>query len=118
MLARVFSLIAISSVFLAATAVPTPGGKGGDVSQCNGGTVQCCNEYHEKETEDESVKGLLSLLHINLDGVEGMIGMNCSPVSAVAIGNGASCSTQQVCCQDNKYNGLINVGCSPINIAL
>ena len=92
MLARVFSFIAVSSVFLAVTAVPTPGGKGGDVSQCNGGTVHCCNSYHEVEKEDESWKGMLALLDINIGDLSGGIGANCSPLSVAAIGGGASWS--------------------------
>jgi hypothetical protein len=87
MLARVFSLIAASSVFLAVTAMPTPGGNhGGEVSQCNGGTVQCCNSYHEVEKEDESWKGILALLNINIDGLTGGIATNCSPLNVAAIG--------------------------------
>ncbi|KAJ2929148.1 hypothetical protein H1R20_g7940, partial [Candolleomyces eurysporus] len=119
MLARVFSLIAVSSVFLAVTAMPTPGGHhGGEVSQCNGGEVYCCNSYHEVEKEDESWKAIYALLNLDIDGLTGGIAANCSPLGVAAIGNGASCSSQTVCCQDNQYNGLINVGCSPINLAL
>ena len=75
---------------LAVTAVPTPGGKGGEVSQCNGGTVQCCNQYHEVEKENESWKGILALLDINIDGLTGGIATNCSPLNVAAIGGGAA----------------------------
>ncbi|RXW19347.1 hypothetical protein EST38_g6511 [Candolleomyces aberdarensis] len=116
MLARVFSLITASSVLLAVSAMPTPGGS--EVSQCNGGEVYCCNSYHEVEKEDESWKAIYALLNLDIEGLTGGIAANCSPLGVAAIGSGASCSSQTVCCQGNQYNGLINVGCSPINVAL
>ncbi|RXW12629.1 hypothetical protein EST38_g13225 [Candolleomyces aberdarensis] len=118
MIARIFAVLAASSVFLAASAAPAPGGHGGSVDQCNGGQVSCCNQVSEVSSVDKSTSILLSLIGVDVGSLTGLVGSNCSPISALAIGSGASCSTQQVCCQNNYYNGLVNVGCSPVNVAL
>ncbi|KAJ2934434.1 hypothetical protein H1R20_g2679, partial [Candolleomyces eurysporus] len=66
---------------------------------------------------DKSTSHLLRL--ISVDGnLKGYIRSNCLPINVLALGLGASCLSQQVCCQDNYYNGLINVGCFPINVSL
>ncbi|RXW17025.1 hypothetical protein EST38_g8830 [Candolleomyces aberdarensis] len=114
MIARVFALLAASSVFLAATAAPA----GGSVDQCNSGHVACCNEVTKASSTDKSTNYLLGLVGVDVGSIQGFVGSNCSPINVLALGSGASCSSQQVCCQDNYYNGLINVGCTPINVSL
>ncbi|KAF9240421.1 hydrophobin [Melanogaster broomeanus] len=54
-----------------------------------------------------AVAGLASVLA----GVTGPVGLNCVPVISAD-----SCQQQPVCCTGNNYNGLVNVGCSPINV--
>ncbi|KAJ2923789.1 hypothetical protein H1R20_g13305, partial [Candolleomyces eurysporus] len=118
MIARVFAIIAASSLFLAATAAPAPGGHGGSTSQCNGGAVTCCNQVQQATSMDKSMTKLLSLAGADVNNLTGLVGSNCSPVNVLAGGTGGSCVGQQVCCQNNYYNGLINVGCSPFGIAV
>ncbi|KAJ2912065.1 hypothetical protein MD484_g8348, partial [Candolleomyces efflorescens] len=121
MIARAFALIAISSVFLVATAVPAPGGHGESTSQCNGGAVSCCNQVQQASSINKIQAGLLAIMGVDVNNLTGQVGSNCSPVNVLAGGTGGSWSDsvgQQVCCQNNYYNGLINVGCSPIGIAL
>ncbi|RXW17024.1 hypothetical protein EST38_g8831 [Candolleomyces aberdarensis] len=114
MIARVFAVLAASSVFLAVAAAPA----GGSVDQCNSGYVACCNQVSEAKSTNESTSYLLGLVGVDVGSLKGYVASNCSPVNVLALGSGASCSSQQVCCQDNYYNGLINVGCSPINASL
>ncbi|WP_394841005.1 hydrophobin family protein [Pendulispora brunnea] len=90
------------------------GGPGSTVGQpvdaCNVGAVQCCNSV--QSADDPSVQALLS----NLNGTaapDALVGLQCNPISVIGAG-GNSCSAQPVCCQNNGYNGLINVGCSPV----
>ncbi|TEB32732.1 fungal hydrophobin [Coprinellus micaceus] len=94
-------------------------------SQCNGGDIQCCNSVHS--SKDDAVSGLLGLLGIDL-GLTSIVGLNCSPLSALALGGNSWSSaiyvrpldstSQQVCCSDNHYNGLVAVGCTPVNVGL
>ncbi|KAG9227142.1 hypothetical protein CCMSSC00406_0004319 [Pleurotus cornucopiae] len=45
------------------------------------------------------------------------LGLQCSPVANL-IGGGPKCSGQTVCCENIKFKGLVNIGCTPINIGL
>ncbi|KAH0831232.1 hydrophobin [Lanmaoa asiatica] len=87
----------------------TPGGS------CNTGSIQCCTQHGYTGSSDP-VDSLVGALGINV-GAGVLAGLNCSPLSVVGVG-GNSCAQQPVCCSDNTYNGIINIGCSPININL
>jgi len=82
--------------------------------QCSTGTQHCCNSV--QKAGDAQSTGLLGALGLNLDP-NVLVGSNCSPLSGVGISSN-SCSQQPVCCNDNHFNGLIVVGCTPINISL
>lgn len=99
----------------------SPGG------QCNTGPVQCCNSV--TTADHSSTSTLLGLLGLVLDPSI-LVGLKCSPLSAIGLGGNSwwasshclhrfsihwmSCSSQQpVCCENNTYNGLIVIGCSP-----
>ncbi|KAG1740456.1 hydrophobin [Suillus paluster] len=84
--------------------------------QCNTGSVQCCDSVAECGKSD-TLDELLSLLNVFVP-VGTSVGMSCSPITAVGTGSGASCNQEPVCCENNEYNGLINIGCSPINVYL
>ncbi|KAF5350887.1 hypothetical protein D9758_010489 [Tetrapyrgos nigripes] len=85
------------------------------VSQCNTGTINCCNSL---ERADSSVVGvLLGLLGVVLQGVEGLVGITCSPINILGIGQN-ECASQPVCCENNNFSGIIAIGCVPINISL
>ncbi|THG94808.1 hypothetical protein EW026_g6734 [Hermanssonia centrifuga] len=81
------------------------------VSQCNTGSIQCCNQVVSSTSAEADL--LLGLLGVVLDGVDVLLGLDCSPISVVGIANGA-CSAAPVCCENNSIGGLINVGCVPI----
>ncbi|KAJ2919545.1 hypothetical protein MD484_g952, partial [Candolleomyces efflorescens] len=119
MLARIFSIAAISSLFLLAAATPGGHGKGHDqVSQCNNGEVYCCNQTQDAKSTDERTSHILQLLGVDASNLQGLVGSDCSPVTAIGVGNGASCSVQQVCCEKNFNNGLVVIGCSPTGISV
>jgi hypothetical protein len=63
------------------------------------------------------VASLLGLLGIALGSVTGLVGLTCSPLSIIGAG-GNSCSAQPVCCTNNSFNGIVSLGCSPINLNL
>ncbi|KAF8059849.1 hydrophobin-251 [Lyophyllum atratum] len=83
--------------------------------QCNTGEVQCCNSL--KNASDDNVSGLLGLIGVAVQDITAQVGLDCSPISVIAAG-GNSCTAQPVCCTDNKFNGLVAVGCTPVNANL
>ncbi|KAF7422182.1 hypothetical protein PC9H_010337 [Pleurotus ostreatus] len=83
-------------------------------NQCNTNNIQCCNSVQRSDAP--VFTGLFGLLGIVLQGVV-PIGLACSPISVIGIG-GISCDAQTVCCENNNFNGLIAIGCTPINIGL
>ncbi|KAF9460400.1 fungal hydrophobin [Collybia nuda] len=87
----------------------TPSGTPG---QCNTGAIQCCNSVTQANNPVAAL--LIGLLGIVV-GPNVAVGLTCSPLSVIGIG-GNSCTQQPVCCQNNSFNGLIAIGCSPINI--
>ncbi|TFK38445.1 fungal hydrophobin-domain-containing protein [Crucibulum laeve] len=97
------------------TVTPAPGPTPLPASQCGTGNLQCCNAL---ERSDGSAVGvLLGLLGVVLQGVEALIGITCSPIDILGIGQN-SCHAQAVCCQNNNFSGIIAIGCVPINISL
>ncbi|THU98547.1 fungal hydrophobin [Dendrothele bispora CBS 962.96] len=85
------------------------------VSQCNTGSINCCNSL---ERADSSAVGvLLGLLGVVLQGVEALVGITCTPIDILGIGQN-QCHSQPVCCENNNFNGIIAIGCVPINISL
>ncbi|EAU87422.1 CoH1 [Coprinopsis cinerea okayama7 len=81
--------------------------------QCNTGPVQCCNSI--STAKDPATSLLLGLLGIVVQDLNIPIGLTCSPISVIGL-PGNSCSTQPVCCEDNSFNGVVAIGCTPINI--
>ncbi|TEB38294.1 fungal hydrophobin [Coprinellus micaceus] len=116
MFTRVVALATAATLFAFAAASPGGASHGG-VSQCNAGKIQCCNSAQEADKVDKNTSSLLQTIGIDVKGLTGMIGSNCSPLSVAAIG-GNSCTSQQVCCEGNHFNGLIAIGCTPINVSL
>ncbi|KAH9942623.1 fungal hydrophobin-domain-containing protein [Amylocystis lapponica] len=79
--------------------------------QCSTGPMQCCNSVQEPSSEN--AQKLAGLLNIVLDSAPGNVGVGCS-----ALVGGSGCSSTPVCCSNNQYNGLVNVGCVPIVVNL
>jgi len=102
------------TVTVTASAPPAPTGSGGGVSQCNTGNTYCCNEV----TTSQEANVLLGLLGIVLGPIQGLVGVECSPLDIVGIGSG-SCNASPACCTGNTAaGGLVNIGCLPINLNL
>ncbi|KAG0696419.1 hydrophobin [Suillus ampliporus] len=104
MFARLF---AVASVV--AFAVATSG-------QCNTGSIQCC-QYSTTTSNYNYAAGYLGLVSVVAD-VAAKVGFACSPITVVGGGSGCEANQEPLCCTDNKYNGLVNIGCSPINVGL
>ncbi|KAF8886037.1 hydrophobin-251 [Infundibulicybe gibba] len=109
MFARVSTLAVLAMPLLAAAiAVPRDG-------DCNTGAIQCCNQVQSASTT--GLASLAGLLGIDLGSITGLVGLSCSPISVAGIG-GNSCSAQPVCCTNNSFQGVLALGCSPINLNL
>ncbi|KAF8504907.1 hypothetical protein F5888DRAFT_1659810 [Russula emetica] len=90
----------------------------GQTGQCSVGNQHCCNQVNEA-TETSRLDslgpgffGLPAILGV-IKGSNQLWGFDCTPAFG---GNNMACSNQQVCCQDNHFNGLIVVGCNNINL--
>ncbi|KAF9493696.1 hydrophobin 3 [Pleurotus eryngii] len=98
---------------LASLAVATPLALRTD-SSCNTESVKCCNSSEDAHTFKENV--LAALIPIEIGEITGKVYSQCSPI--VGLIGGTSCSGQTVCCENAKFNGVVNIGCTPINVAL
>ncbi|KAF5310912.1 hypothetical protein D9619_007759 [Psilocybe cf. subviscida] len=109
-----FKLAAFTTVAAVATlAAATPTGGSGPSNQCNTGSLQCCNSV--QNADSKSIAGLLSLLGIVVGTITGQVGVTCSPITVIGA-SGTSCSAQPVCCTNNSFNGVVALGCTPINL--
>ncbi|KAH0833880.1 hydrophobin [Lanmaoa asiatica] len=108
MFARVFALLPLA-LLVSATHLEAR-------DQCNTGDINCCNQSQTLE-QANGLLGTLGLADIAAQ-IGGLVGVTCSPISAVGIGSGCTAQQQPLCCTGNNYNGLVNLGCSPINANL
>ncbi|KAJ2921090.1 hypothetical protein H1R20_g16002, partial [Candolleomyces eurysporus] len=83
-------------------------------SACNTGSMQCCQKTVQGGSPTAST--LAALLGIT-GSVGEVLGMNCMPINVLGVG-GNSCSQQTVCCTNNNFNGVVALGCTPINVGL
>ncbi|KAF8075313.1 hydrophobin-251 [Lyophyllum atratum] len=92
-------------------------------SQCPTGGLQCCQSVQNARNilvdvaNSPAASTLLALLGIVLQGVDIMVGINCTPLNVIGIG-GNSCSAQPVCCSGNNFNGVTAIGCVPVDLSL
>ncbi|KAG9225337.1 hypothetical protein PLEOSDRAFT_47325 [Pleurotus ostreatus PC15] len=109
---RIATVVLAASALLAAaspiTNTETP------VNQCGSGSIQCCESVQSASAAQAA--GILGPLDI-LTNLQGLVASHCSPLAAVGV-SGTSCSSQTVCCKDVSKSGLVNLGCSPINLNL
>ncbi|KDR72920.1 hypothetical protein GALMADRAFT_142629 [Galerina marginata CBS 339.88] len=109
------ALFAAASMAVFVAAAPAPGGsEGGVYNSCNTGPVQCCNSLVESDSQEGT--WLTALVGIAVGTVTGQVGANCTPITLIGTGKGASCTSSPVCCSNNSFNGLVAIGCSPVNI--
>ncbi|KAF9483029.1 fungal hydrophobin [Pholiota conissans] len=112
MFARASSVFVLAlPVLAAANVLPRTDGSGPS-NQCNTGSLQCCNSTATSASQLTGVAGLLAAL---LGPITGIIGVTCSPITVIGA-SGTSCNEQPVCCTNNSFNGVIALGCTPINI--
>ncbi|KAH7905555.1 fungal hydrophobin-domain-containing protein [Hygrophoropsis aurantiaca] len=111
MFARLSTVVVASSLALLAVATGSTGS-----SQCNTGSAYCCDSV--QSATSSQVTTLAALLGIVLGDITGQVGLTCSPLTIIGTGSGADCNQEPVCCTNDQFNGLINLGCSPLNLNL
>ncbi|KAF6756265.1 fungal hydrophobin-domain-containing protein [Ephemerocybe angulata] len=84
-------------------------------SQCNTGPIQCCQDVQTAGSPD--VTKIFAALGISVEDVNALVGLTCSPISVIGL-PGNSCSAQPVCCTNNNFNGVVAIGCTPVNLNL
>ncbi|KZT67522.1 hydrophobin [Daedalea quercina L-15889] len=99
------SLLALSG---AALAVPHSSRSAG---QCNTGPIMCCNSVTPASNVDAPTSALLNSLNIVVTDILNNVGTGCLPLDG-----GDSCGSAPVCCENNNFNGLVNLGCSPVTV--
>ena len=76
------ALFAALAALVVATPVPTDGGN------CNTGDIQCCQQIHQTGSASHSL--LAGILSLNIQQITADIGTQCSPLTVVGLGQGAS----------------------------
>ncbi|KAL7285086.1 fungal hydrophobin [Trametes coccinea BRFM310] len=114
MFAKLAAFTALFVTLAAANPLPDVGSP----SQCNTGPVQCCDQL--QDPTDVASQGLLSILNLNLQDVNGQLGLQCNPINVIGLGQGADCSAHPVCCdntrQVNGIDTLIGISCIPVSL--
>ncbi|KIK60545.1 hypothetical protein GYMLUDRAFT_244528 [Collybiopsis luxurians FD-317 M1] len=101
--------LAFVTAALASLAVATPTAR----DSCSTGSLTCCNSI--QSTSGNPLASLLAgLLGLTLGDLGLNIGLTCSPITVIGVGNNG-CTAQTVCCEDNS-NSLISLGCVPIQL--
>ncbi|KAH7919097.1 fungal hydrophobin [Leucogyrophana mollusca] len=108
---RIFALLP-----LAVLAVATP--TGGATNSCNTGSASCCDTTSQVGFVPCGRTGILGLLGLNVGSITGLIGFTCSPLTIIGTGTSCTANQEPVCCTDNTFNGVVNLGCSPLNVNL
>ncbi|SJL18341.1 uncharacterized protein ARMOST_21928 [Armillaria ostoyae] len=94
--------------------IPSGGGEG---AACTTGSAQCCESTQSSTDLSAPVSTLLGLLGVVAGQLTGNVGVSCSPITVIGLGS-TQCSNQVVCCDGNNFNGLVSLGCTPLNVGL
>ncbi|KAF8810491.1 hydrophobin 2 [Phlegmacium glaucopus] len=80
-------------------------------NSCNTGSLQCCNS--SGSASDPAIANQLGLLSVAAP-ITALVGLGCTPISLLS--SGSTCTTSSVCCENNKFDAAVVIGCSPVNL--
>ncbi|KAN0073733.1 hypothetical protein V8E55_011987 [Tylopilus felleus] len=106
MFSRLATLLPLAAFVAVATAAPNAR------STCSTGNTICCDQAFSNPLTFLPLAGSLLSVVVNLDA-----GITCTPISVLAI-EGTSCTSQTACCDNDNFNSLVGVSCTPINVNL
>ncbi|KAF9053320.1 hydrophobin [Panaeolus papilionaceus] len=101
---------ATQTVTYAPSSTPPP------ASQCNTDHLYCCNNV--EQANNSVIVGLLALINVVVSPITALVGSDCSSINVAGIGSGGACTAQPVCCQNNHFEGVVVIGCTPVTIIL
>ncbi|KAK0191333.1 hydrophobin-251 [Armillaria novae-zelandiae] len=105
-----FTLLALAAFSAAQkTNTTVTGGK------CNTGSLQCCKSVQDPKSS--AVQQALGLLNIPIGEITADVGLTCDPITVIGLGT-TQCANQPACCEKNNFNGVVALGCTPINLGL
>ncbi|KAF5362899.1 hypothetical protein D9758_007102 [Tetrapyrgos nigripes] len=113
---RFTRLASIAALATLAVATPTLDRRNKPASQCTTGPIQCC-ETVETVNLAERIIVLLGITSPILLDPTVLVGLTCTDIDVVGAG-GESCSATPACCQDHSFNGIIALGCVPVDLNL
>ncbi|TFK26325.1 fungal hydrophobin [Coprinopsis marcescibilis] len=116
MIARVASTLFALALVAVAAAAPQ-GSTEYEFEQCEGGYVRCCDAVEDSASLSSPTHALLGVLNVDVTQLTGQVGIACTGVNVIGLGASPSCSNQQVCCNNNNFNGVVALGCTPINVS-
>ncbi|KAI6015227.1 hydrophobin-251 [Pisolithus orientalis] len=112
----VFFVVALAAI---ATAAPSdlatgPTGGGGGGGSCNANAL-CCNNVGTYN----QLQGVLGgLAGINVNALNGNLGVGCVPIEVIGLIPDNSCNAQAVCCEGTTFANaqLVGLNCDPIKV--
>ncbi|KAL2004662.1 hypothetical protein VTN00DRAFT_3190 [Thermoascus crustaceus] len=112
-----FTLVSLTAALFAVAATAAPADRllaRGEGCEANS-EPHCCQTI--SDTKNSTIASTLSKYGVPPEMAKGPVGLACTPISTI-VTLGQRCNANTVCCSNNNYNGLINLGCNPININL
>jgi len=82
---------------------------------CDSGVLMCCNSI-QAASSDNSGTLLSGLVPVNLQGLTGNLGLDCSPINVLGIGS-SGCNQVTACCSGDSY-GTVTLNCVEIDLNL
>ncbi|KAI0737152.1 hydrophobin [Daedaleopsis nitida] len=107
MFAKLFTLSALA-ILAVATPMPAP------AASCSTGAIQCCESV--QPANSAAAAPILASIGVVVQDVNALVGLTCSPITAIGVGSGSSCSANTVCCENNSFGSLISIGCLPVSL--
>ncbi|KAN0073734.1 hypothetical protein V8E55_011988 [Tylopilus felleus] len=104
MFSRLATLLPFAALVAVATAAPNAR------STCSTSNTICCNQSFSNPLTFVPLAGSLATVVASVDA-----GLTCVPISVLAI-EGTSCTSQTACCDNDNFNSLVGVNCTPINV--
>ncbi|TFK91069.1 fungal hydrophobin [Polyporus arcularius HHB13444] len=98
-------ILAALPLLAVATAIQ---GRGGEPSS----GASCCSTVGQ--STDPAILSALGPLAVLVNGLNVLVGLNCSPITV--IGAGSSCSGTTVTCTDNSHGSAVEIGCVPVTL--
>ncbi|KAI0713778.1 fungal hydrophobin-domain-containing protein [Earliella scabrosa] len=86
-------------------------------SPCSTGSLLCCSSVEQPSGSpglSPLTTNIFGLLAVAVPSADVLVGVTCTPITAVGVGGAGSCSANTVCCENNSFGGLVAIGCVPV----